>query len=81
MKELLLMAATLVPEKKILEDLQDAIVSYQVDRSEENKNKLNMHLHLAIMRFMTDGNPDKMSKIIDDMKKFDRQKVLKDLKL
>lgn len=76
MKELMLMAATMMPEEKILEDLQEAIVNYQVEKSEENKNKLAMHLHLAVFRTLTDGSPEKMSKIMDDMKKFDRQQQL-----
>lgn len=76
MKELMLMAATIMPEEKVLEDLQDAIVTYQVDKSEDNKHKLQMRLHLAVLRFMTDGSPEKMSKVMDDMKKFDRQQEL-----
>jgi hypothetical protein len=76
MKELLLMAATLVPEDKILEDVQDAIVEYQMNKSEDNKNKLNTHMHMAIMRFMTDGDPKRMHEVMQKMKKFDRQQEL-----
>lgn len=76
MKELLLMAATLMPEDKILDDLQEAIVNYQVDKTEENKDKLKMHLHLAVFRTMTDGKPEEMAKIMQDMKKFDKQQEL-----
>lgn len=76
MKELMLMAATIIPEEKVLEDLQEAIVNYQVDKTEENKDKLHMHLHLAVFRMMTEGKPEKMNEIMDDMKKFDRQRDL-----
>ena len=76
MKELMLMAATMMPEEKILEDLQESIVEYQVEKSEESKHKLNMYLHLAIMRFMTDGKPGKLQKIMEEMKKFDREREI-----
>lgn len=32
MKELLLMAATIMPEEKVLEDVQKAIINYQVEK-------------------------------------------------
>lgn len=76
MKELMLMAATLMPEEKILEDLQEAIINYQVDKTKETKDKLLMHLHLAVFRSMTDGKPEEMNKVLQQMKQFDRQQEL-----
>lgn len=76
MKELMLMAATMMPEEKVLEDLQEAIVNYQVDKSHDNKQKLVMHLHLGVLHMMTDGSTEKMHKIMQQMKQFDQQQAI-----
>lgn len=52
------------------------LLTTKLKKNEETKNRLVMHLHIAVLRMMTDGSTDRMAKILDEMKHFDRTKEL-----
>ena len=69
MKELFMLMATITPEEIIIEQLQEAITEYKLLKDEDSKSKVLMNCHMFMMNHMTQGSPDKMSEILQDMKR------------
>ncbi len=55
MKELMILAAKLLPEDSLLDDLIEAATNYKADKTKENRSKLGMFSILISTRFATEG--------------------------
>ncbi len=62
--ELLILGATLMPEEKLLEDLQESITEYKSIPSESNKKKMLTVCMMLVVKHETDSNMGKAMEMI-----------------
>lgn len=62
--ELLILGATLMPEEKLLEDLQESITEYKSIPSESNKEKMLTVCMMLVVKHETDSNMGKAMEMI-----------------
>ena len=76
MKELMLIMATVLPEEKLIDDLQEAITEYKLTNSNDARRSLATFCQMFILRSITEGNPDKLTEMLSDMKRHDERQKL-----
>ena len=76
MKELMLIMATIMPEEKLIDDMEEALTEYKLTNSNESRMTLATVCQMFILRSVTKGNPDKLQEMLKDMKQHDDREKL-----
>ena len=76
MKELMLIMATVMPEEKLIDDLQEAITEYKLTNSNDSRRSLATFCQMFVLRSLTKGDPEKMNEVLKDMKQHDEREKL-----
>ena len=70
MMSIMTLLAKAMPEEKLLGDLKDAIVEYQINPNDKNKSALDFHLIMASTSVLTrDQNTEEVLEGLDRTKK------------
>lgn len=78
MKELMLIMATVLPEEKLIDDLQEAITEYKLTNSIDARRSLATFCQMFILRTITQGDSEKLNEMLADMKRHDEREKLFD---
>lgn len=73
MKELMIMAATFMPEEKLMEDLIEAVNEYKLIPSEDNQAKVAMFCMMLPLKFKIGDNANKAMEVINDIDAIDKK--------
>ena len=76
MKQLLFMAATIMPTEDIIEKLEDALKEYKLIPNEENKKQVEMFSFMLMINLENGGSLKKMSEMLQEVEKVDKAKDL-----
>lgn len=76
MKELLFMAATIMPTEDIIEKLEDALKEYKVAPTDENKRAVEMFSFMLMINLENGGSIKKMTEMLQEVEKVDKAKEL-----
>lgn len=76
MKELLFMAATIMPTEDIIEKLEDALKEYKVAPTDENKRAVEMFSFMLMINLENGGSIKKMTEMLQEVEKVDKAKNL-----
>lgn len=76
MKELMLIMATVMPEEKLIDDLQEAITEYKLTNSNDSRKSLAAFCQMFVLRSITKGDPEKLNEVLKDMKQHDEREKL-----
>lgn len=76
MKELLFMAATIMPTEDIIEKLEDVLKEYKVAPTDENKRAVEMFSFMLMINLENGGSIKKMTEMLQEVEKVDKAKNL-----
>lgn len=76
MKELLFMAATIMPTEDIIEKLEDALKEYKVAPTDENKRAVETFSFMLMINLENGGSIKKMTEMLQEVEKVDKAKEL-----
>lgn len=76
MKQLLFMAATIMPTEDIIEKLEDALKEYKVVPTDENKRAVEMFSFMLMINLENGGSIKKMTEMLQEVEKVDKAKNL-----
>lgn len=76
MKQLLFMAATIMPTEDIIEKLEDALKEYKVAPTNENKRAVEMFSFMLMINLENGGSIKKMTEMLQEVEKVDKAKNL-----
>jgi len=76
MKQLLFMAATIMPTEDIIEKLEDALKEYKVAPTDENKRAVEMFSFMLMINLENGGSIKKMTEMLQEVEKVDKAKNL-----
>lgn len=76
MKQLLFMAATIMPTEDIIEKLEDALKEYKVAPTNENKRAVEMFSFMLMINLENGGSIKKMTEMLQEVEKVDKAKEL-----
>lgn len=76
MKQLLFMAATIMPTEDIIEKLEDALKEYKVAPTDENKRAVEMFSFMLMINLENGGSIKKMTEMLQEVEKVDKAKEL-----
>lgn len=76
MKELLFMAATIMPTEDIIEKLEDALKEYKVAPTDENKRAVETFSFMLMINLENGGSIKKMTEMLQEVEKVDKAKNL-----
>jgi len=76
MKQLLFMAATIMPTEDIIEKLEDALKEYKVAPTDENKRAVEMFSFMLMINLENGGSIKKMTEMLQEVEKVDKAKDL-----
>lgn len=76
MKQLLFMAATIMPTEDIIEKLEDALKEYKVVPTNENKRAVEMFSFMLMINLENGGSIKKMTEMLQEVEKVDKAKEL-----
>lgn len=76
MKQLLFMAATVMPTEDIIEKLEDALKEYKVAPTNENKRAVEMFSFMLMINLENGGSIKKMTEMLQEVEKVDKAKNL-----
>lgn len=76
MKELLFMAATVMPTEDIIEKLEDALKEYKVAPTQENKRAVKVFSSMLMINLENGGSIKKMTEMLKEVEKVDKAKEL-----
>lgn len=70
-REILILMATAVPTQRLIDDLKNAIATFEENPSTKAEQRLVFHCQILAISFMIDGDIEKASKVASDMNKLD----------
>ena len=76
MKQLLFMAATVMPTEDIIEKLEDALKEYKVAPTDENKRAVETFSFMLMINLENGGSIKKMTEMLQEVEKVDKAKNL-----
>lgn len=68
MKEIMLILATMMPEERLIAELEESLTNYKLIGDKKSRHKLAANCQMFILRVMTNGSGDKMQEVLKEMR-------------
>lgn len=69
MKEIFLMFASIMPEDKLLKEMEEALHNYRSTQSEDHKIRLNLWCHLFVSKHIIKDEKGGLESVLKEMNK------------
>lgn len=66
--EIMLILATMMPEEKLIAQLEKSLTNYKLIGDKKSKHELTVDCQMFILRMITNGSGDKMQEILKEMR-------------